>query len=182
MANEYFGKVSKKGIQILVATVTAGVYLAPLTKVGVVIDSTYKSITRNMLVKRVAIHGYINGATANEPIILAIGANDTGVALGYAAALESSLLNPENTEAYLTAKEGVMTVWHETDTCLVEGPSQGDGKLVINENFSIGGGKGIPVMAGAGPELVMYNPSDSTITTGGEFIGIYTIYGVWLED
>lgn len=182
MANEYFGKVSEKGIQILPATVVNGAFTNPLSKVGVVIDSTYKLITRNMLVKRVKISGYINGLTANEPVIIGIGANDLGVASGFAAGNESDLLNPEASAAYLNAKELVMTVWHETTQCLAEGPSQGDGKLVINETFSIGGGKGIPVNAGAGPELFVYNPSDSQLTTGGEFIGVYTIYGVWLED
>ncbi len=183
MANEYFGKVSEKGIQILVVTVVAGLVTALTTKVGIVLDSTYKAITRNMLVKRVKINGYINGVAANQPIILAIGANDTGVASGHAAGNEGALLNPENSATYLGSAELVKTIWHETTQCMVRGPTDaGQSRLVINETFSIGGGKGIPCMAGAGPELTAYNPSDSTLTDGAEFIGTYTIYGVWLED
>ncbi len=184
MANEYFGKVSEKGIQILVIRVSGATFTTLAAGVGQPIDSNLKGITRNMLVKKVKIMGYINGMAANQPIIVAMGANDSGVAGGFNASTDAALIDPEASAAYLAIQETVRTIWHETSTCMVEGPTDGSGgaKISINETFSVGGGKGIPCMAGAGPELFVFNPADSNLTTGGEFIGVYVVYGVWLED
>ncbi len=183
MSNEYFGTVSKKGIQLLPFVVPAGVFGALGAEVGTVIDgSQMQGITRGMLVKKVHIMGYLNGLAANQPVIIGLAGNDSGVSGGFGAGAEAAIIDPEATDTYLTQQEIIKTVWHETCTIGCEGPSQGDGKLVIDMWASLGGGKGIPFAAGAGPELIAFNPADSALTTGGEFIGTVLLYGVWLED
>lgn len=181
MANEYFGKVTKKGIQIIPVIITDAAIGAIATLVGVQLSSAWQAITRGFLVKKVKIALGVTGLATNESVIIGINANDGGIAGGYAAGLIASLLDPEATEAYLTTQELVKTNWHETGT-LLHNIASGAGNLQIDKMISIGGGKGIPCPAGAGPEVHAFNPTGDTLTTGGLVNGIVTFYGVWLED
>jgi len=179
MANEYFGKVSKSGIQIIPDVLT-DVALGTLgTLTALVIGTGTKAILKNFLVKKIHILLGVINLTAGETIIVGINANDSGVSGGYAIGTLSTLLAPELSEAYLTTQEFVKTVWHETPA-LVQGG--GNDVTVIDKWVSVGGGKGIPCMAGAGPEVHVLNPTGDSLTTGALVNGVVTYYGVWLED
>ncbi len=182
MANEYFGKVSQKGIQIIPVVVT-DVALATLASlVGLIIGTGMKAITKNFLVKKIHILLTVTGIATAEPVIIGIAANDSGVSGGMGVGGVSALLDPDASEAYLTQRELVNTVWHETVSMVgfvSSGPLDGS---VIDKWVSVGGGKGIPCMAGAGPEIFAFNPTGDALTTGGLVNGVVTFYGVWLED
>ncbi len=179
MANEYFGKVSEKGIQIIPDVVTDAAIGALASLVGTILDSSgTKAFGKNMLVKKVHILLAVHNITSGEAIVLGLNANDSGVSSGYGVGNLSALLAPGASSAYLAAEELVKTVWHETSSLVFGGTETN----TIDKWISIGGGKGIPVMAGAGPELHAFNPTGDAITTGALVNGVITYYGVWLED
>ncbi len=180
MANEYFGKVMKTGIQIIPDVITDAAIGTPTTLVATNLSDQVKAITRGFLVKKVHINLIVAGMTGGEALIIGINANDAGVSGGFASTGLAALLDPEASEAYLTEQELVKTVWHETTSMIL-----GNTVTAVNHIdkwVSVGGGKGIPCAAGAGPELFAFNPTGDTITTGGIVSGCVTYYGVWLED
>ncbi len=181
MANEYFGKVTKKGIQIIPVVITDAAIGSLATLVGVILSGALKGITRGFLTKKVNIQLGVTGLATNESVLIGLNANDSGISGGLAVGTLAAILDPEATEAYLTAEEVVKTVWHETYT-LLHNIASGAGHLQIDKMLSIGGGKGIPSPAGAGPELFAFNPTGDALTTGGLVNGVVTFYGVWLED
>ena len=180
MANEYFGKVSKKGIQIIPDVITDSAVGSLNTLTGSILSSSgVKGITKNMLVKKVHILLSMNGMSNGDVLLVGLAANDSGIAGGMGASGLPALIDPEATEAYLTEQELVHTIWHET-TSIFNGDLSNP-ETRVDKWVSIGGGKGIPVMAGAGPELFVFNPTGDTITAG-TVNGQVTYYGVWLED
>ncbi len=181
MANEYFGNTSKKGIQIIPVILTDVALGTLASLVGLILGVGMKATTRNFLVKKVHILLAVQGVANVEPIIIGINANDSGISSGLGVGTVSALLDPEAAEVYLTAEELVKTVWHET-TSIIMGTAAGPSPLFIDKWVSVGGGKGIPTMAGAGPEIFAFNPTGDALTTGGLVNGCVTFYGVWLED
>ncbi len=179
MANEYFGKVSEKGIQIIPVVITAAALGTLGSLVGLILSSAFQATTKGFLAKKVHILLTATGIASGEGVIIGVNANDSGIASGYASVI-GPLLDPNAREAYLTAAELVKTVWHETPSLLLN--TDGDGNLIIDKWVSLGGGKGIPSPAGAGPEIHAYNPFTGALTTGGIVSGVVTFYGVWLED
>ncbi len=180
MANEYFGKTSKKGIQILPVILTDVALGTLASLVALALGTGLKSIARNMLFKKVHILLAVHGLAANEPVIIGINGNDAGVSSGYGIGTLASLKDPEVVEAYLTSEELVKTVWHETPSILSN--TSATHMHTIDKWVSLGGGKGIPATAGAGPEIHALNPTGDALTTGGLVNGVVTFYGVWLED
>ncbi len=180
MANEYFGKVKKSGIQIIPDVISTVALGAIVTLVSTILSSGVQGITRNFLVKKIHVSLAFQGATNGENFMIGIAANDSGISGGFASTALAALVNPEATEAYLTESELVKTVWHETVRVV---HTANDGTIAtIDEWFSVGGGKGIPCTAGAGPELFAFNPMSGSLTTGTTVDGVVTYYGVWLED
>ncbi len=180
MANEYIGKTSEKGIQIIPVVVTDVAIGTLGSLVGLILSTGFKALTRNFLVKKVHILLVVSGMTNGELFVVGLNGNDSGVSGGYAVGSLSTLLDPEASGAYLNSQETVKTVWHETTSIML-------GNTVTAQNMidkwvSVGGGKGIPVTAGFGPELHAFNPTGDALTTGGLVSGVVTYYGVWLED
>ncbi len=182
MANEYFGKVSEKGIQII-PVILQGVGLATLaTETGIIVDgSSFQATTKGFLVKKIHLQIFWKGPAAEQPIIVGVCGNDSGVSGGFAAGVLAPLLDPNDREAYLTVEEIVKTVWHETTRILVESANQ-EGATLVDYWVSVGGGKGIPCPSGAGPEVFAFNAGVGTLTTGSSIEGLVTYYGVWMED
>lgn len=181
MANEYFGKVTKKGIQIIPVVITDFALGTLGSLIGVIVSSGMFSQTRGFLCKKIHILMAVGALASTEAIIIGINGNDGGVSGGYGVSNLPDLLNPEDTEDYLTDEELVKTNWHETSSIMMALGS-GAGTVTIDKWISVGGGKGIPSPAGAGPEIHAFNPTGDSLTTGALLNGIVTFYGVWLED
>ncbi len=179
MANEYFGKISDKGIQIIPVVISTAAIGQLVTLVGVILSSAFQATTKSFLCKKVHINLVVTGLTSGDACMIGINGNDSGIAGGYAATVIADLLDPNNRDAYLTAEEVVKTVWHET-TSIVLGATTAVNH--IDKWVSVGGGKGIPSIAGDGPELHAFNPMNSTLASGGVVDGVVTYYGVWMED
>ncbi len=181
MANEYFGKVSKKGIQIIPVILEEATPGTLIKLTGAVLGGM-KAITRGFLTKKVKISLFIDGMTAGDGILIGINGNDSGIAGGFAAGVGvlAKLLDPEASDDYLITEEVVKTVWHETVSPQIQ--TTAGGRQFIDKMISIGGGKGIPSVAGAGPEIFAFNPAAFSLTTPPKISGCVTFYGVWLED
>ena len=181
----YFGKLTTKGLQILPHLFSGSTFGALAATSGKKLGSSYDEIDKPFLLKKVHLRGYINGMSANQPVLIGYCSSDiSDTDLGNALDQSTVMATPDaDGQAYLTRSGLTRQVLHETVMIMVEGPSGGHGdRLWIDEVVSVGGKNGIPFPSGAGPALFVYNPADSALTTGGEFIGCNTLYGVWMDE
>ncbi len=134
--------------------------------------------TQSFLAKRIKYALGITDATDTDGIIIGIASGSATVA-EIQAALTVTVSNPDDAGSKAVSANK-RNIWWETVRYLHAEASQGH--IVLNEDISLGGGKGIPMKEADGFQLFAYNPSTAALTTGMTVQGLLMFSGVWLKD
>ncbi len=153
------------------ATGTALVTLA--TRTAIIIDSDHSTnLVGTALITKVNAHVYVRDLTTGEgPILIGMARGDATVA-EIATALNQQHVQPKN-PGDQSAMQNVF--FESVVACFNQFP-------VINYEFKLGGGKGIPMQEGIGWQWFAYNLDSSSLTTGAAAGVQATLYGAWLSD
>lgn len=157
---------------------------------AVILDTTLGSnLSAGFLSKRMHYHlSFVPAATAvgEDVVIIGIASGDPTVA-EIAAALAETYVNPNDATVIARAAEKRLIWWETLRTVGFITPNISPVDIthqrIIDEMFSLGGGKGLPMLEEKGAVLFAYNPDSATALANGILVkGIYAHQGVWLSD
>ncbi len=172
------------GIQSLPDLVTTNLAtLASLTALQLSDDYAGTNLKKDLLVKRIRTQIGIKILEADETILLGFCRGDMTIA-EIATALGNFLADPESFQQWDNFVIASGIYW-QTLRLFVGNAVSGTPVARIdtwNADIQIGGGKGIPMEAGAGIQFFAFNPSGGPLTTGSQVQGLYELIGVFLED
>ncbi len=156
---------------------------ASLTALQLSDDYAGTNLKRDLLVKRIRTQLTVKVMEADEAVLLGFCRGDMTVA-EIATALGTFLADPDSFQQWDNFVIASGIYWQ---TLHILGGNAVSGTPVAgleywNDDIQIGGGKGIPMEAGAGIQLFAFNQSGGAITTGPQVQGLYELVGVFLED
>ncbi len=140
----------------------------------------FDGFTRGFLCKKV-MYAIAHTATAtNDNVIIGLAQGTATVAEITTALSAMNISNPNDASNRIILDQWKV-VWFETIR-MMHPDATGAGNAVLNESFSVGGGRGIPWNEDDGIQVFAYNPSTSALTTGAVIDGIVVFQGVWFND
>ncbi len=145
------------------------------------------NLTRDFLLKKIRTQLYFGDLFLRTGLIVGFARGDMTIA-EIATVLATELPDPEDYQK-IDDYAKVNGIFWET-LRIVDGtfddvggagpPVQGaQAKYEITQ--SLGGGKGLPLEAGHGIQMFVFNPSSVTINDSTKYAGTYQLVGVWME-
>ncbi len=134
-------------------------------------------LTRSFLVKRVLYNLSLVGAVTDSVIIGL--ANGTATVAEIASAIRDFISDPDDATAPGQAALHWIIWW---ETIRMIGGTANAGSAIMNEEISVGGGKGIPALEDTGLQVFAYNPGTAALADSAVIEGLVTLQGVWLND
>jgi len=150
-----------------------------------IMDSDYSTqLTRDFLCKKIGIQAVLEDWPADTYLLAGFARGDMTVTQ-IASALAVPLPDPEDFDLWDNFAT-VNGIFWETLQMLsgVENVATppASNSAIWNDRISLGGGKGIPLEAGHGIQLFVFNPSgDSIGVAGSTMLGTYQLVGVFME-
>ncbi len=139
------------------------------------------NMNRSFLAKKVRIHYTLIAADTEDTLLVFLANGDLSVAELKTALTTFAYPQNPNDPTDQTNQPLVKGIWWETMQ-MVSASGTGDGKRVINEVVTLGGGKGIPAIKDSGVSMFIYNPLASAFVAGAFSSGHLLFYGAWLND
>ncbi len=157
--------------------------LASLTALQISDDYAGTNLKKDFLLKTLRCSYMSKVMEADETVLVGFARGDMTVA-EIATALGNFLADPESFQQWDNFVIALGIFWQTIR--IVSGNAVSGTPVAamkgINEDIQIGGGKGIPLEAGAGIQMFVFNPSGGALTTGAQVQGLYSLVGVFLKD
>ncbi len=169
------------GIQILPEAVRK--VLAALTSddAQIVANGYTVNLTRDFLLKRLRVQLQLEDFTDTRVLIFGFARGDMTIA-EIASVLVTKLPDPEDFQAWdnFALNRGIF--WETLQMITGIDTANVTSTPVYNWDFSIGGGKGIPLEAGHGIQSFVFNPDGITVgNAGSTILALYEYIGVFME-
>ncbi len=155
--------------------------LAGLTALQIT-DDYATGLKKDFLLKKIRVACGTKLLAIDDEVILGFCRGDMTVA-EIASALGNFLADPEKFSTWDEFVVASGIYWQTVRFFMGRGDGTAGGdQAQWNEEIQIGGGKGIPIEAGAGIQMFAFNPSGGALTTGAQVLGLYSLVGVFLVD
>lgn len=142
------------------------------------------ALTRDFLLKKIRTQIAFEDFPADQYIIVGFCRGDMSITQ-IATVLAAETPDPETFGALDSFAEANGIFWETLK--MLSGISNvatppNSNPHIWNATISMGGGKGIPLEAGHGIQMFMFNPDDGTIgNAGSKILGLYQLVGVFME-
>lgn len=129
--------------------------------------------SRPFLIKKVRVHGFVQGFTAADGIMLCM-ARDSTVIAEIADAFDNANVDPDDDQTYITNQAGKSAVFWETVRAVSSYEPH------FEYEVSMFGGKGCPIPEDDGIAMYAYNHLAGGLNTGAVVTYTVQLLGVWL--
>ncbi len=137
------------------------------------------TLSQSFLVKKIEYRLRATSANTEESFIIGL-ANGSATTAELASAIRDAVTDVDDATAVQTAGLHNVIWWETLRMFAISADTNGDAQ-VINESFSVGGGKGIPAKEATGLQVFAYNPAAAAMTAA--FVhGLIVLKGIWLND
>ncbi len=150
------------------------------------IDDDYgeDALTRDFLCKKIRTQAVLEDFPADEFLVVGFARGDMSLT-DISSALAVPTADPEDFQLWdnFATKNGIFweTLQMISGIANVATPPNSNPNI-WNMTVSLGGGKGIPLEAGHGIQLFVFNPSGNQIgSAGATLFGLYQLVGVFME-
>ncbi len=172
------------GVQTL-PTAFRTAFGAILSDVSEIMNTSYASdLAKDFLLKMIRVQIQLEDFPESQKLWIGFARGDMTIG-NISAALSTVLANPEDLQLWDSWSTSMMGIYWEsmrmiggndTTNSSYAGPGW-------DETISIGGGKGIPLEAGIGIQLFIFNATSGSLANAGStLVGLYQLVGVWLSQ